>query len=324
MYCTPESLASPMASIFTKSSSMVTATVEFSDQKRSPVLAVFIGVTAALIFGSADFAGGVAAKRISAVRVTAIGGLSGLVILLLVFPLFPSVWSMKAVLLGGITGITGAFAVVLLYACLAIGPMSILSPLTAVISAVVPVISGVLRGERLNALGYVAIVVTLAAVVLVGFVPERGAIRPSLRALAMAVGAGALIGVFLILIDLTPRDSGLVPLVVSRSVNAIVMFSAIGIGALWARRRGTTSRSVGGWKPGLVLAIVAGAIDAIANALLLLGLRLGELTIQSVLTALYPAGTILLAALVLRERIAPVQIVGLVLALVAAALLAVG
>ena len=311
-------------SIVTKSSSMVTATVEFSDQERSPVLAVFIGVTAALIFGSADFAGGMAAKRISAVRVTAIGGLSGLVILLLAFPLFPSAWSTKAVLLGGITGITGAFAVVLLYACLAIGPMSILSPLTAVISAVVPVLSGVVRGERLNALGYVAIVVALAAVVLVGFVPEKGTIRPSLRALAMAIGAGALIGVFLILIDLTPRDSGLVPLVVSRTVNAIVMFSAIGIGAFLARRRGKTPRAVGGWKPGLALAIVAGAIDAIANALLLFGLRQGELTIQSVLTALYPAGTILLAAIVLRERIAPIQIVGLVLALVAAAMLAMG
>ncbi|MEC5169267.1 DMT family transporter [Glaciihabitans sp. GrIS 2.15] len=311
-------------SIFTKSSSMLTATVEYSHQKRSPVLAVFIGVTAALIFGSADFAGGMAAKRISAVRVTAIGGLSGLVILLLAFPLFPSVWSTKAVLLGGVTGITGAFAVVLLYACLAIGPMSILSPLTAVISAMVPVLAGVVRGEHRGGLGYVAIVVAFVAVVLVGFVPEKGAVRPSLRALAMAVGAGALIGAFLILIDLTPRDSGLVPLVMSRTVNAIVMFSAIGIGALLARRRGTTPRAVGGWKPGLVLAIVAGVIDAIANALLLFGLRQGELTIQSVLTALYPAGTILLAAIVLRERIAPIQIVGLVLALVAAAMLAVG
>ena len=311
-------------SIFTKSSSMLTATVEYFHQKRSLVLAVFVGVTAALIFGSADFAGGMAAKRISAVRVTAIGGLSGLVILLLAFPLFPSVWSTKAVLLGGVTGITGAFAVVLLYACLAIGPMSILSPLTAVISAMVPVLAGVVRGEHRGVLSYVAIVVALIAVVLVGFVPEKGAVRPSLRALAMAVGAGALIGAFLILIDLTPGNSGLVPLVVSRTVNAIVMFSAIGIGALLARRRGPTPRAVGRWKPGLVLAIVAGVIDAIANALLLFGLRQGELTIQSVLTALYPAGTILLAAIVLRERIAPIQIVGLVLALVAAALLAVG
>jgi drug/metabolite transporter (DMT)-like permease len=63
-------------------------------------------------------------------------------------------------------------------------------------------------------------------------------------------------------------------------------------------------------------------IDASANALLLLGLRLGELSVISVLTALYPAGTIILAAIVLRERIAPVQVIGLVLALVAAAMLA--
>ncbi|MET4703697.1 DMT family transporter [Frigoribacterium sp. UYMn621] len=287
------------------------------------MLAVFVGVTAALIFGSADFAGGMAAKRISAVRVTAIGGLSGLVLLLLALPLFPSVWSTKAVLLGGITGITGALAVVLLYACLAIGPMSILSPLTAVISAVVPVLAGVIRGERLTTLGYIAIPVALVAVVLVGFVPERGAVRPSLKALAMAVGSGALIGVFLILIDQTPDDSGLVPLVVSRAVNATVMFSAIALGALWARRRGTAPAGAARWRPGLPLAIIAGVIDATANALLLVGLRLGELTIQSVLTALYPAGTIILAAIVLRERIAPVQVVGLVLALTAAALLAV-
>lgn len=284
--------------------------------------AVFIGVTAALIFGSADFVGGMAAKRISAVRVTAIGGLAGLVILLIALPLFPSVWSPKAVLLGGITGLTGAIAVVLLYACLAIGPMSILSPLTAVISAVVPVLAGVVRGQQLNTLGYVAIIVALVAVILVGFVPEKGAVRPSPKALGMAVGAGTLIGTFLILIDLTPDDSGLVPLVVSRGVNAVVMFTAIGIGALWVRRRGSAPQSHGGWKPGLGLAIIAGVIDAAANAMLLLGLRLGELTIQSVLTALYPAGTILLAAIVLRERIAPVQVVGLLLALTAAAMLA--
>jgi drug/metabolite transporter (DMT)-like permease len=288
------------------------------------VLAVLIGVTGALIFGAADFVGGVAARRISAVRVTALGGLSGLVVLLIALPLFPSVWSAKAVLLGGITGVTGAVAVVLLYACLAIGPMSILSPLTAVISAVVPVLAGVVRGERLNGLGYLAIGIALVAVVLVGFVPEKGAVRPSLRALSMAVGAGTLIGVFLILIDLTPDDSGLVPLVVSRAVNAIVMFSAIGVGVLVARRRGIPSRAriAGGWRPGLALGLIGGAVDATANALLLAGLRIGELTIQSVLTALYPAGTIILAAVVLRERIAPVQVVGLVLALVAAALLA--
>ncbi len=286
------------------------------------MLAVLVGVTAALIFGGADFAGGMAARRISAIRVTALGGLSGLVVLVLALPFVPSAWSASAVLLGAACGIAGALAVVLLYACLAVGPMSILSPLTAVLSAVVPVLAGVIRGQRLSTLGYVAIVLALVAVVLVGFVPEKGALRPSLRGLAMAVGAGTLIGVFLILIDLTPPDSGLVPLVVSRAVNAAVMFSAIGLGALWVRRRGSAVPLGTGWRPGLSIALVAGAIDATANALLLLGLRLGELTIQSVLTALYPAGTIILAGIVLRERVAPVQVVGLVLALVAAGLLA--
>ena len=71
--------------------------------------------------------------------------------------------------------------------------------------------------------------------------------RPSLRALLLALEAGTLIGVFLILIDLTPDDSGLVPLVVSRAINAIVMFGAIGIGALWVCRPGAAPRVIGGW-----------------------------------------------------------------------------
>ena len=71
-----------------------------------------------------------------------------------------------------------------------------------------------------------------------------------------------------------------------------------------------------------MLAAACGVADAIANASLLLALRSGDLSIVSALTALYPAGTILLAAIVLRERIAPVQAVGLVLALVAGAMLA--
>jgi len=284
------------------------------------MLAVVIGVLAALVYGSADFIGGLASKRISAIRVTAIGGLSGLVLLLVLLPFIGGTWQPHTLLLGALSGVSGAIGVALLYGCLAIGPMSILSPLTAVVSAIVPALVGVVRGERLSALGYVAIGIALVAVVLVGFVPEKGAVRPSVKALLMAVGAGAFIGGFLVIIDLTPENSGLAPLIVSRAVNAVIMFAAVGAIALFARRRGATT--TGGWRPGLRLAIIGGTVDAAANVLLLLGLRLGELTIQSVLTALYPAGTIILAAVLLRERIAPVQIVGLVLALVAAALLA--
>ncbi len=305
------------------------------------MLTVLIGVSAALVYGSADFLGGIASKRMSPIRVTAIGALSGLVILIAAAPLLGGHWSWEAVLYGGISGVTGAVAITLLYACLAIGPMSILSPLTALVSAFVPLMAGVIRGERLPLLGYIAIGIALVAVVLVGFVKEEGAVRPSLKALLMAVGSGAMIGAFLILIDLTPDDSGLVPLIANRAVNGTIMFAVVGALLLLGARRPSRVKlpispvelvetqepaSVGmlsrGWRAGFWVAVVCGIIDATANVLLLLGLRIGELTVMSVLTALYPAGTIILAAIVLRERIAPVQVVGLVLALVAAGMLA--
>jgi drug/metabolite transporter (DMT)-like permease len=338
-------------------------------QEDPAMLIVTLGLVGALIFGAADFLGGLASRRISALSVTAIVAASGLLVLLAATPLLPGRWSFSAVFLGGVSGITGAIAISLLYGCLAIGPMSILSPTTAVVSALVPMLAGLLRGERLPLLGYIAIGLALVAVVLVGFVPEKGAVRPSLKALSMAVGSGTMIGAFLILIDLTPDDSGVVPLIANRAVNAAIMLLVIGVLSLVTRRRATarsadlvgvglpltsgrdaggvartvsplrraqrgpgstTGTSAGGtrpgqsklWRDGLVIALVCGGLDAVANILLLIGLRIGELTVMSVLTALYPAGTILLAAIVLKERIAAVQLVGLVLAIAAASMLA--
>lgn len=275
-----------------------------------------LGLVSALVYGSADFVGGVAARAIGALRTTAVGAASGLALLLVALPLVGGAWSDGALAWGAASGAIAAGAVALLYACLAVGPMSILSPLTAVVSALVPLAWGLAGGDRFAPIGYVALGLALVAVVLVGFVPERGAIRPSARALGMAVAAGALIGVFLIVLDQTPADSGLVPLVANRTVNALITWSATGLLALRGATRSFT-------RPGVLLAVGSGLLDAAANTLILVGLRAGDLSTMSVLVALYPAGTIVLAALVLRERIAPVQWVGLVLAITAAAMLAV-
>ena len=280
------------------------------------MLVVVVGVLSALVYGAADFLGGMASKRIAAVRVTAITGVVGLVVMLALLPLLGGTFSPEAALLGTLSGVTGSVAIVLLYACLAIGPMSILSPLTAVVSAIVPLTAGLVRGEQLSTIGDVAIVIALVAVVLVGFVPAADARRPSLRGILMAIGSGAMIGAFLIIIDLTPADSGLIPLVFNRGTSSVIMFAVVGV-LILLRKAGPA-----GWRPGLWLAIACGVVDTAANAGLLLGLRLGELSIVSVLTALYPAGTIILAAIVLRERIALVQYLGLALAITAAAMLA--
>lgn len=290
------------------------------------MLTVIIGLASAIVYGSADFLGGLASKRIAVVRATAIAAASGLVLLLLVWPLIGGAWSTSAVVYGLLCGVSGAIALSLLYACLAIGPMSILSPLTAVVSAIVPMTVGLVRGERLGTFGYLALGLALIAVVLVGFVPEKGAVRPSLKGILMAIGSGTAIGLFLVLIDLTPDDSGLIPVVMNRTASTVIMFSVVGVLALLAARRRRRDpqapRDTRGWMPGLWFAVGCGLLDATANAGLLLGLRIGDLSVISVLTALYPAGTIILAAIVLKERIAPVQYVGLVLAIGAAALLA--
>ncbi len=285
------------------------------------MLTVVIGLSSALVFGSADFLGGLAAKRMSAVLVAAIVALVGLVVMLVGLPIFGGIWSPQAVLLGAASGIAGAIAIGLLYACLAVGPMSILSPLTAVVSALVPITVGLVGGERLGIIGYIALGLAFAAIVMVGFVPEKGTVRPSLRAGLMAVGSGAAIGSFLIIIDSAPDDSGLIPLVANRAVSATIMFSIVAIMVIVARRR-QTGPAHGMWRGGLRLAIVCGVLDSIANVGLLVGLRIGDLSVMAVLTALYPAGTIILASIVLKERIAPVQYAGLVLAVAAGGMLA--
>jgi drug/metabolite transporter (DMT)-like permease len=293
------------------------------------MVTVVIGLVAALIFGSADFLGGLSARRIGPLRATAIAAVVGLALLLVMALFIGGVWSWSAVLWGGLSGITGALAISLLYACLAIGPMSILSPLTAVVSAIVPMSWGLLAGDRFAPIGYLALGLALVAVVLVGFVPEKGAVRPSLRGILMAIGSGFMIGVFLILIDAAPDDSGLAPLIMNRAVNGAIIVATIGLIALWRRSR--TPRDAApapapapkdSWVIGLRFAIACGVVDAVANTLLLVGVRIGDLSVIAVLTAMYPAGTIILAAIVLRERIAPVQWVGLVLAIAAAGMLA--
>lgn len=314
------------------------------------MLTAVLSLTGALVYGAADFIGGLAAKRMSAVLVTAIAAVAGLTVMLVALPVLGGEWSTADLAWGAGSGLVGAVAIALLYASLANGPMSILSPLTALMSAVTPMLWGTLVGsERFGPLGVWGLGLALVAVVLVGFVPERGAVRPSTRGILLAIGSGLAIGTYYIVISHTSDESGVVPLVANRVVAASVLFLAVGVLAVAGRARAATVPvSVGGGDaptdaagpaadampspdgPGrrsplttaVALALACGVLDAVANVLLLLGIRAGDLAVAAVLGAMYPAGTVLLAAIVLRERIAPVQWVGLVLALTAAGMLA--
>jgi len=319
------------------------------------MLSAGLALVGAIIYGAADFLGGLAAERLRSIVVTSAAAASGFVVLVFALPFVGGAWSATDVAWGVLAGAIGVVAIALLYACLALGPMSILSPLTAVVSAIAPMLWGLLvDGETLSLLGYAGLGVALIAVVLVGFIPGEKVVRPGVRGLVMAVGAGLAIGSFLIVIDQTSSESGLVPLVMTRVTNMAITFVIIGVLVVRALRRGRPAASVldvsgvaigatpsghadlehaapagtaesgggGSRTRAWWLAIACGVVDAAANALMLLALRTGDLTIVSALTALYPAGTILLAAIVLRERVAAVQWAGLALALFAGGMLA--
>lgn len=302
------------------------------------MLTVTLGLSGALIFGSGDFLGGLAAKRMGAFLATGIAGLIGLFLLVGFTFVIPGEITTEAILWGLLSGVAGSLAILLLYAALAIGPMSILSPLGALVSAVFPVMWALfISHETLAWFGYLALGIGAVAIVLVAFTPEKNAVRPRARGIIFAVVSGILIGLFLIILDQAPANAGIYPLVFNRVVNISIMFSVVFTMALvrMAHKKGYLGRDgvpradlvVGDSgrtdvKNGIFLALGCGVLDATGNALLLLGIQTGELSVMSVLTAMYPAGTIILAALVLREKITKLQLIGMVLALSAAALLA--
>lgn len=286
------------------------------------MLSALLGLIGAAIYGASDFFGGMAARRISSFAVTGIGSATGLVLILLGSIAIPSIWSGAAIATGALSGLAGALALVLFYACLAIGPMSILAPITALGSALVPILVGFGRGERLSVYGYLGLVVGLIAIALICFIPGEGRVRPSRRGILFAVGASVGVGLYLVTIDLSPASSGLAPLIVSFAVTALAMAAILSAQRLSSKRFSVRDAPRGLGRSALAFALLCGATDGAAAVLILIALRLGDLSVVSVLNALAPAGTILLAAGVLRERIAVVQWAGLGVALVAAGLLA--
>jgi drug/metabolite transporter (DMT)-like permease len=220
-------------------------------------------------------------------------------------------------------GLSSVVALLCLYASLALGPISIISPLGALVSAIVPAIIGVsFLGESFSLLGWVAIALALVAVVLVGFVPGENVTLPKPRAIVLAIGAGIGIGIAVSSLARSPHDSGIAPIIVMRTTAALLLGAIVLISAL----RNKTSSAGDARTPitsrVLLTIAAAGSLDAGANIFFTLASRSGSLTVVGVLTALYPLGTILLARLVLKEHVATTQKIGIALTLTASLLLA--
>ncbi|WP_308250561.1 DMT family transporter [Nonomuraea rhizosphaerae] len=273
---------------------------------------MILATACAIVYGTADFFGGLATRRSRVFSVVALSQLAGLALILALLPLLPGRLTDQALLWGVASGIAGAAGLVLFYRALATGVMSVVAPTTAVTSAALPVMYGLATGERPQPMALAGVVLALGSVLLVS--QDRSGKRSgSIGSVLIALAAGAGFGGFFILLALAPDDGGLWPLVGARlsSVTLVVLL------AVAARR---TLKPGGG---SLHIIVAAGVLDMVANVLYLLAKQEGLLSLVAVLVSLYPASTLLLARQVLGERLHAIQVAGVACALGAVALIAV-
>jgi drug/metabolite transporter (DMT)-like permease len=275
-------------------------------------VAVVLALASALVYGAADFCGGMASRRATAFVVVALSQAAGLVALLVVLPAVGGSPTVADLAWGAGAGLAGSGGLVLFYRALAAGVMSVVAPVTALTAAAVPVLVGLGVGERLAPWSALGIALALVAVVLVaaeGGLPTLRSARSAGLLPALAAGLG--FGVFFVLLDQTRPESTLWPLVASRSVSvALVLLLGVALRAS-LRIRGRTA----------LLVVLAGVLDMAANALFLAATQQGQLAITGVLASLYPVSTVVLAQLVLREPLVRAQLAGLATAAVAVVLI---
>ncbi len=275
-------------------------------------MTVVLGLLAAAFYGIGDFAGGIASRRKGAVTVLLWSYPVGAVLMAAMLPFFPGHLDARVATFGVAGGLSGLLGVVVMYHLMTLAPINVISPVTAVLAAIVPIIVGTTIGERPHVAAWFGIVLGLGAVVLVSRTGDNQPHGPiGVRVLVLALVAGFGFGMYFVFLARAGDDSGLWPLVVSRFASAALIVPLARARNAFAAIRGRT----------LAIVLLAGACDALANMFFLLASRYGLLSIASVLTSLYPATTVLLAVLFLHERVNRVQRTGLALAAAAIVLI---
>ena len=277
------------------------------------MIAVVFGTLAAVLYGSADFLGGFAAKRAPMLAVTLVAQAVGLVILLPIVAFYHGRAGVPEMLWAFGGGVFGGIGIALLYHALAIGKMGVVSPITAVLAAAFPIVVGVVRGDALAWYQLLGIGVALVAVVLISLSKEESGKREiATSGVKEAIGSGLAIGVFFLALGLSRRSGGFDGLLAARVGSVACLFLLVLI----------TRTKVREVQPAVGIGSATGAIDMTANALYVVAAQTGELAIASVLASLYPASTVFLARFVLGERLQLVQKIGVGLALAGVALIA--
>ncbi len=295
-------------------------------------MVVVLSLACALAYGLSDFAGGALSRRTSPWAVAVVAQASAMVLTLLVALAFH--WGQPTGsdwMWGAVSGVGGGFGAAFLYRGLGAGSMSVVAPVSAVGAALLPVVVGVATGERPTAVTWVGVACALPAIALVSHVSGAAGGGPGGAAggaaatgstvrrgrgaeLGDALLAGVGFGLLFSALGQIPDTAGLRPLAMSYGVSVpTTVLVAVALRAAWVPRDRAAVQALG-----------VGVLGTAATAFFLLATQTGLLTVAAVLSSLYPATTVLLAAVVLHERIGGTQGVGLVLAVLAVGLVAAG
>jgi drug/metabolite transporter (DMT)-like permease len=282
-------------------------------------------LAAALLYGSADFLGGVATRRSRALSMLPASALAGLLLVLVAAVASGGVATRTGLAWGVAAGAVGGVGLIVFYAGLAAGPMTIVAPTSALTATILPVAVSLAEGERAGAVVYAGALLCLVAIVLVSAagtpaVTAHSATGPGLldrlaargfhvRAIGYGVAAGATFGLFFIFLRNAGQAGALWPVVASRLAGFVVIVLAAAVTRTRPVIRAGSTR--------LLAAILgSGLLDAAANVCYVLATRAGLFGLAVVLTSLYPGVTVLLARFTLGERLRQAQLAGLLLAAV--------
>jgi drug/metabolite transporter (DMT)-like permease len=275
------------------------------------MLSIFFGFLSALSWGAGDFAGGLASRKLGAYRAVLYADFFGLILIVAALGLYrESIPSLSVFINSAIGGALGSLGLLILYYSLSQGQMSVAAPVSALFAAVLPVIVGVVTQGLPNGFQIIGFGIALSAVWLIsrGNETERFHIR-QLGDIKWPILAGVGFGSYFIFIHYATQETDTVlwPMVASRLAGTVLLFLVVLV------RRESLAVPKTAWK----VVLFNAALDVAGNFFYILASRIGRLDIAAVLSSLYPGGTVLLAWLILKERISPKQWLGIAASLVA-------
>ncbi len=284
-------------------------------------MVILLGLAAAALYGTGDFLGGLATRRAHVLVVLALAETAGVIVVLPAAAMSPGPARLAGLAWGISAGLVGGLGLIVFYQGLAAGPMSVVAPVSALVSTVLPVGVALAGGERPGAAVYAGALLCVAAIVLASSATDSNpaggtrAAAPPARAVGYGIASGASFGLFFLLIRNAGRSGELWPVAAGRIGELAVVLIAAAV-----LRRSLLPRGAGGLLP--IAAAGAGAIDVVANISYVAATRTGLFGLAVVLASLYPGVTVLLARVVLGERLRWAQRAGLGLAAIGIILVA--